>query len=445
MPIRRVAVIGAGLAGLTAAWRLVRAGLDVQVFERESQAGGRAASIDVLGLRIDPAGQVFRAGDSSLRQLLGELGIADSVTPLPEASIAQAGDDRVAPVDASSFAGIARIPGIGRVAAGRVPRLGRITERFGALLDSAVPERAARLDDRSAADFGRLYFGERALARWIEPQLAHATGLAAEQTSRVTFLLRAAPGPGATLVTLPGGLGDLVERLSREISTHLGVSVHGIEPNGTGIRLGLRDGRSDRSEDVDAVVVATAAAETLHIAAPLLVAAERDVLDVARVEPAVALTIGLRAMPRPLLRRLIVPAALRSPLRSIAFRETPRDPSGAGAIAVLLSTASYARREIDAASESIEKSLLAAAERWCPDLASELVFTHLARWHAAIPCFPPGRLREIARLRTALRDRRAQGRSLYLAGDHLVSPSADGAIASGLRAASALLADANAR
>ena len=39
-PGAKVAVIGAGPAGLAAARRLLDAGLDVTVFERRSQAGG---------------------------------------------------------------------------------------------------------------------------------------------------------------------------------------------------------------------------------------------------------------------------------------------------------------------------------------------------------------------------------------------------------------------
>jgi predicted NAD/FAD-dependent oxidoreductase len=39
-------------------------------------------------------------------------------------------------------------------------------------------------------------------------------------------------------------------------------------------------------------------------------------------------------------------------------------------------------------------------------------------------------------------DRRAQGRRLYFAGDHLVGPRPEHAVSSGRRAAAALLADA---
>ena len=43
----RVAVVGAGIAGLGAAWALMRSGFDVQVFEKSDYAGGNARRIDV--------------------------------------------------------------------------------------------------------------------------------------------------------------------------------------------------------------------------------------------------------------------------------------------------------------------------------------------------------------------------------------------------------------
>ena len=63
------------------------------------------------------------------------------------------------------------------------------------------------------------------------------------------------------------------------------------------------------------------------------------------------------------------------------------------------------------------------------------------RVRQAVPAFPVGRFREIARFRAVQRDRREHGRRLYFAGDHLQAPTLQAATVTGQRAASDLLGD----
>jgi protoporphyrinogen oxidase len=70
----RVAVVGAGPAGLAAAFRLVRAGASVTVLEAEPTVGGRTRSDKLDGCPIDTAAQLFASVYTHFLQLLRDAG-----------------------------------------------------------------------------------------------------------------------------------------------------------------------------------------------------------------------------------------------------------------------------------------------------------------------------------------------------------------------------------
>ncbi|MFO0940718.1 MAG: FAD-dependent oxidoreductase [Pirellulales bacterium] len=64
----RIAVIGAGPAGLTAALQLTRGGAEVDVYEASSQVGGLARSIDLWGRRVDVGPHRFFSTDARVNR-----------------------------------------------------------------------------------------------------------------------------------------------------------------------------------------------------------------------------------------------------------------------------------------------------------------------------------------------------------------------------------------
>ena len=72
-----VAVLGAGLAGLSAARDLKRSGADVIVIEARDRVGGRVESVTLPdGRAVQAGGEVFGPGHWAYRELVDELGLA---------------------------------------------------------------------------------------------------------------------------------------------------------------------------------------------------------------------------------------------------------------------------------------------------------------------------------------------------------------------------------
>jgi protoporphyrinogen oxidase len=78
-------VIGAGPAGLTAAYVLAKAGRDVAVLEMTEQVGGHSRTIVHKGFRIDLNGEAFESASSRVRDLWSEL-LPDGFVEQPRAS-----------------------------------------------------------------------------------------------------------------------------------------------------------------------------------------------------------------------------------------------------------------------------------------------------------------------------------------------------------------------
>jgi squalene-associated FAD-dependent desaturase len=83
----RVAVIGGGLAGITAALHCADAGCQVTLFETRPQLGGLTHSFRRGELRVDNGQHVFLRCCTSYRSLLDRLGVADRVELQPQLAI----------------------------------------------------------------------------------------------------------------------------------------------------------------------------------------------------------------------------------------------------------------------------------------------------------------------------------------------------------------------
>ena len=70
-----IAVVGAGIAGLTAATRLAAAGLDTVVVEARDRVGGRVLNVEIGGEANELGGQWIAPYQSEAHALIGELGL----------------------------------------------------------------------------------------------------------------------------------------------------------------------------------------------------------------------------------------------------------------------------------------------------------------------------------------------------------------------------------
>ncbi len=131
---KRVAVVGAGFTGLTAAYRLAQAGFDVEVFEAGAEVGGLAAGFELGGQPIEKAYHFLYKTDEHMLGLLEELGLSDRLTYHPS-SVSTYYDDHLypmnSPVDLLKFSPLSPLnrlrAGVTLLGIGRIKKWQKLT------------------------------------------------------------------------------------------------------------------------------------------------------------------------------------------------------------------------------------------------------------------------------------------------------------------------------
>lgn len=293
----RIAIVGGGIGGLSAARALIAAGHDAHVFEAQERVGGVVGTSVVNGFLCEHAASSFRGGSPrGAVALCGELGV-----PLDQASayakrryVFLDGKLRAVPKNPIELVRSDLLTWRGKFALMREP---------------FSPRRQPRDDDQSMHDFAMRRLGPEAARAFIAPLVAGVYAADAHDVSLdagfptiaaldrdggfvrglVKQMLRkrrvGTAKASRSIVAPVGGVGSLVGALARELGRriHCGARVAAIEPAPNGV---LVDG-----ERWDAVVLAIPAQTSRPLLRAMPKLAKR--LEVFRRSPVAVVYLGI--------------------------------------------------------------------------------------------------------------------------------------------------------
>lgn len=434
-------MIGGGLAGLAAAWRLRSSGFGVTLLERAKQPGGRLRGERIEGFDVEGSLQILRTSDRHLPGWIREVGLADELLPLRPVVPASLHRGALALTRWTSVFGVTRTPGVGLRAGLRLSRLPRLMHRYRPTLDRDAPELAAQWDFRSVADFARLYFGPSVRDYFMGPIAACGSRAGSRDASRVAFLLEWLAEETSRFGVARRGLAELPQRAGESLEIQKMRAAASIEARRDGGYVVACDDGS--RHEAELVVLATGPDTARRLAGSVLTTAEHDFLGGVHFAPECVLAVAVDRPPTgtPQYIRVaepegeIVDAVLAEP--GVA---DGRAPLGYGLI-TLSGNPRFCEASLGSSDEVVEKELIATLERLIPSAVGTICFSQLYRRDHGLPRFEVGAYRALERFRRVQSDRRALGRRIYFAGDYLSGLSADQALGSGFRAAREALED----
>ncbi|MGI8679222.1 MAG: protoporphyrinogen oxidase [Jatrophihabitans sp.] len=419
--MRRLAVVGGGIAGLAAAWFAAERGFDVVVLEASARVGGKLRVTEVGGVPVDVGAEALLAVRPEGVGLLDAAGLADDrIAPLTTSAHIRAGGQLFA-LPTRTMLGIPGDPVAARAS-------GVLSEQALAAItgEPSLPPLAPVVDDIAVGSLVRARLGDEVADRLVEPLLGGVYAGRADQLSlRATMpalarrlagggsLVEAAaavagsgtrsPDAGPVFASLRGGLGRLpgVLAASGRFEVRTSVTVRSIRR--TEIGFALETGAEPVAElvDADAVIVAAPAAKAARLLRDLAAGAAGEL---AAIESASLATVSFAFddVTPPEGSGLLVAAGERLAVKALTMTSR-KWPVESGNLTLLrVSVGRVGEPQALQFDDADLVRLVRGELRTLTGIAAEPVDAVVTRWGGGLPQYAVGHVERIARVRGSI-------------------------------------------
>jgi protoporphyrinogen/coproporphyrinogen III oxidase len=427
-------VVGAGPAGLAAAFTLVEAGLRPVLVDAAPRAGGMLRTELLDGARVDVGVQLVGSSHTALFDLARQAGAASLLLRTP-------GHDalwRDGRTHGITYGSVARMATSGalpltlklKLASRYVPYLKAQARRLD--VNDPAGSGGDAFDDESIGAWGRRELGDEFVELLVYPLLAAFYGALPEETGAGIYHALARTGMDVSVYGAAGGFGALADALlaalqERGVEFVPGTTVRAVralQQNDGGVSV---DG--ERYSAAVLAVPANRAAALLdaggELAAWLGAVRERSTLTVAyrldRTMPGDWFALSFPRTSRPG-QRTAVACVMSRKLQGLV-------PAGGDAVVAM--PAPHALSQLMSRSDDdVAATLLADLESALRGISRRVTGARVFRYDDAYTVFDPGHVRRLLQY-----DPSWVPPGIALAGDYLMAPSVEGAVRSGIRAA----------
>ena len=435
--MKRVIVVGSGLAGLSAGHRLRERGWQVTVFESLDRVGGRVVSESEDGFVFNTGPLIVTDKYTEYMKLVRDVGLSDQVVDCPS-EMGVVKDHELHILDTrkpmKSFLTTKLLP-----ARAKLRLLANGPRMMKPLLGMSPYDVSNRVqyDNQSIESYVDQIFGRQINDLLIEGLARTMTTGARDNTSVIEFFAAATLASGK-MQTIEGGLQLLPDRLAAQFDVRLNSPVTAVRRTENGVDVEFRNASGASSSDhADACVIATVFRDAVEMY-PRLKEPGADLLSATKDAGCVSvqLTYARCTDKQPFL--IMVPTA-SSPEVGTLFIENVDASDHAPAGASLISAFIPLHPDADAAGWGDDRLIGVVRdliERLFPELRGQQRTGRITRWPYASHRGEVGYYTALQRFL----DSYPADEPVRVAGDYLATSGQESAVVTGIKAANMILA-----
>ncbi len=433
--LSQVIVVGGGLSGLSAAYRLATLGRKVTVFEKEEKLGGKCVAIKSEGFIFDGGPQCFRDSYDIMLKTAISLGLGPYLRiPVEPVGIHSRGKlSSFFPRKISALSVFPRFLVHPSRLAGFISTCLNFAGGY-RKHDVRFPGRWTGISDKSAAEYLKEKIGEDFINEFAQPVVRFSLGSDLNAISVQAFHVALKMFLFDRTGYFSGGLSRLIETYANKIVCKSGISVERvIVEKGRVTGLIIREKENDKEKSLKAknVICAIPAPEVLRVA-PDVNRETREILKGIKYSPHLVVCLGLESELPP--RPGFILSSIRDGLTfdyCCASASKSRDCSPAGREMV---TVVFVADNAESVFSEKEETVIGRTVSLLEDMWNTILSiksSAVRKFICGRPVINPSHSRVIADLwsyGTGIE-------GLYFAGDWSYAPTMEGAVMSGFLAA----------
>jgi oxygen-dependent protoporphyrinogen oxidase len=431
--IGRAFVIGAGIAGLTAGYRLQASGFEVTVLEAEDYVGGRMSTVTQDGYILDRGAGTLTSKYTEMMALIAELGIGDDLVTYSD-QIAFLRDGQVHRIRTHAPLDLVKSKLMNtrsKLTAARIALdARRISDRF----DPYDLSKLSGLDNETIREYADRRLTPELRDYVLDPLLRFLFGATIDDFASTELFFLVVKYLGGELMNAKSGIDFLARGLAARLDVRLGARVTSVEERPGDVRVSWeQEGAGEATESADVCVIALTATQMAEIY-PQLGDERRKIVEGLKYVPLWKVGIGTDPAPSETSTFIQFPSREVSDLTGVIFEHNKRigrAPAGKGLLS-LYPDPEWCRRNADIDDEQLMKQLVPQLERIVPGVEGKIDLVNVSRWNTALLVAGVGTWSNLARFHAMT----PETSRVQFAGDYVASSSTNSALISGQRAAS---------